>query len=133
MAAVSENSQNWRFGAFEVEGRTAELRRNGVAIRLQEQAFLNPESIDTKFLELMMRYQNTNHRSFTNTLKVILTAQKERVRQEREFDSQQDVEVIYSKSYDDEDTPEPDPKTQEVPEEPQEEVRTLERPPGKLA
>jgi Tol biopolymer transport system component/DNA-binding winged helix-turn-helix (wHTH) protein len=37
MAAVSENSQNWRFGAFEVERRTAELRRNGVAIRLQEQ------------------------------------------------------------------------------------------------
>jgi DNA-binding winged helix-turn-helix (wHTH) protein/Tol biopolymer transport system component len=37
MAAASENPQNWRFGAFEVEGRTAELRRNGVAIRLQEQ------------------------------------------------------------------------------------------------
>jgi Tol biopolymer transport system component/DNA-binding winged helix-turn-helix (wHTH) protein len=37
MAAASENRQNWRFGAFEVEGRTAELRRNGVAIRLQEQ------------------------------------------------------------------------------------------------
>jgi Tol biopolymer transport system component/DNA-binding winged helix-turn-helix (wHTH) protein len=37
MAAEFENPQNWRFGAFEVEGRTAELRRNGVAIRLQEQ------------------------------------------------------------------------------------------------
>src|SRR3954469_23531365 len=37
MAPQSENPQNWRFGAFEVEGRTAELRRNGVAIRLQEQ------------------------------------------------------------------------------------------------
>src|ERR1700747_1670116 len=37
MAAVSENPQNWAFGAFELEGRTAELRRNGVAIRLQEQ------------------------------------------------------------------------------------------------
>jgi Tol biopolymer transport system component/DNA-binding winged helix-turn-helix (wHTH) protein len=37
MAAASENPQTWRFGAFEVEGRTAELRRNGVAIRLQEQ------------------------------------------------------------------------------------------------
>src|SRR5690242_17647329 len=37
MAAESEIRQNWRFGAFEVEGRTAELRRNGVAIRLQEQ------------------------------------------------------------------------------------------------
>jgi Tol biopolymer transport system component/DNA-binding winged helix-turn-helix (wHTH) protein len=37
MAAASENPQNWRFGAFEVEGRTAELRRNGLAIRLQEQ------------------------------------------------------------------------------------------------
>ncbi len=30
-------SQNWAFGAFELEGRTAELRRNGVAVRLQEQ------------------------------------------------------------------------------------------------
>jgi Tol biopolymer transport system component/DNA-binding winged helix-turn-helix (wHTH) protein len=37
MATASEFRQNWRFGAFEVEGRTAELRRNGVAIRLQEQ------------------------------------------------------------------------------------------------
>src|SRR3954453_5152851 len=37
MPPQSENPQNWRFGAFEVEGRTAELRRNGVAIRLQEQ------------------------------------------------------------------------------------------------
>jgi len=37
MAVESEIRQNWRFGAFEVEGRTAELRRNGVAIRLQEQ------------------------------------------------------------------------------------------------
>jgi TolB-like protein/DNA-binding winged helix-turn-helix (wHTH) protein/Tfp pilus assembly protein PilF len=27
----------WRFGAFEVEGRTGELRRNGVVIKLQEQ------------------------------------------------------------------------------------------------
>jgi TolB-like protein/DNA-binding winged helix-turn-helix (wHTH) protein/Tfp pilus assembly protein PilF len=27
----------WRFGAFEVEGRTGELRRNGIAIKLQEQ------------------------------------------------------------------------------------------------
>jgi DNA-binding winged helix-turn-helix (wHTH) protein/Tol biopolymer transport system component len=37
MAADFEDSQNWRFGAFEVEGRTAELRRNGVTVRLQEQ------------------------------------------------------------------------------------------------
>src|SRR3954454_5530046 len=37
MAAESENPQNWRFGAFAVEGRTADLRRNGVAIRLQDQ------------------------------------------------------------------------------------------------
>ncbi|MFL6428815.1 MAG: winged helix-turn-helix domain-containing protein [Acidobacteriaceae bacterium] len=37
MAAESENRKGWRFGSFEVEGRTAELRRNGVAIRLQEQ------------------------------------------------------------------------------------------------
>ncbi len=27
----------WRFGAFEMEGRTAELRRNGIAVKLQEQ------------------------------------------------------------------------------------------------
>ena len=27
----------WRFGAFELEGRTGELRRNGVVIKLQEQ------------------------------------------------------------------------------------------------
>lgn len=27
----------WRFGAFEVDGRTGELRRNGVVIKLQEQ------------------------------------------------------------------------------------------------
>ena len=27
----------WRFGAFEVEGRTGELRRNGVVVKLQEQ------------------------------------------------------------------------------------------------
>ena len=30
-------SQNWAFGTFELEGRTAELRRNGVVVRLQEQ------------------------------------------------------------------------------------------------
>jgi hypothetical protein len=58
------------------------------AIRLQEQAFLNPESIDTKFLELMMRYQNTNHRAFLNTLKALQAAQKERERQRKEFESQ---------------------------------------------
>jgi len=27
----------WRFGAFEMEGRTAELRRNGIAVKLQDQ------------------------------------------------------------------------------------------------
>jgi DNA-binding winged helix-turn-helix (wHTH) protein len=37
MSAKPDCSQNWAFGAFELEGRTAELRRNGVAIRLQEQ------------------------------------------------------------------------------------------------
>jgi Tol biopolymer transport system component/DNA-binding winged helix-turn-helix (wHTH) protein len=37
MSAKPDCSQNWGFGAFELEGRTAELRRNGVAIRLQEQ------------------------------------------------------------------------------------------------
>ena len=37
MSGKSACSQNWAFGAFELEGRTAELRRNGVAVRLQEQ------------------------------------------------------------------------------------------------
>src|ERR1700760_4437803 len=37
MSVKPDCSQNWVFGAFELEGRTAELRRNGVAIRLQEQ------------------------------------------------------------------------------------------------
>jgi Tol biopolymer transport system component/DNA-binding winged helix-turn-helix (wHTH) protein len=37
MSGKPDCSQNWAFGAFELEGRTAELRRNGVAIRLQEQ------------------------------------------------------------------------------------------------
>lgn len=37
MSGKPDCSQNWAFGAFELEGRTAELRRNGVAVRLQEQ------------------------------------------------------------------------------------------------
>jgi Tol biopolymer transport system component/DNA-binding winged helix-turn-helix (wHTH) protein len=37
MSGKPDCSQNWGFGAFELEGRTAELRRNGVAVRLQEQ------------------------------------------------------------------------------------------------
>jgi Tol biopolymer transport system component/DNA-binding winged helix-turn-helix (wHTH) protein len=37
MSRKPDCSQNWAFGAFELEGRTAELRRNGVAVRLQEQ------------------------------------------------------------------------------------------------
>ena len=37
MSAIPAPSTNWRFGAFELEGRTGELRRNGLAIRLQEQ------------------------------------------------------------------------------------------------
>jgi Tol biopolymer transport system component/DNA-binding winged helix-turn-helix (wHTH) protein len=37
MAAAPNPVPNWRFGAFELEGRTAELRKNGVVIRLQEQ------------------------------------------------------------------------------------------------
>jgi DNA-binding winged helix-turn-helix (wHTH) protein len=37
MSSKPDCSQNWAFGAFELEGRTAELRRNGVAVRLQEQ------------------------------------------------------------------------------------------------
>jgi hypothetical protein len=37
MTASPDPAPNWRFGAFELEGRTAELRKNGVIIRLQEQ------------------------------------------------------------------------------------------------
>ena len=37
MSSKPDWSQSWAFGAFELEGRTAELRRNGVAVRLQEQ------------------------------------------------------------------------------------------------
>src|ERR1700760_4315525 len=37
MSVKPDCSQNWVFGAFELEGRTAELRRNGNAVRLQEQ------------------------------------------------------------------------------------------------
>jgi DNA-binding winged helix-turn-helix (wHTH) protein len=37
MADTLDPSPNWRFGAFELQGRTAELRKNGVVIHLQEQ------------------------------------------------------------------------------------------------
>ena len=37
MAGTPGPSTNWRFGAFELEGPTGELRRNGIVIRLQEQ------------------------------------------------------------------------------------------------
>jgi TolB-like protein/Tfp pilus assembly protein PilF len=37
MSSKSDCSQNWAFGPFELEGRTTELRRNGLAVRLQEQ------------------------------------------------------------------------------------------------
>ena len=36
MSVKPDCSQNWVFGAFELEGRTAELRRNGNAVRLQD-------------------------------------------------------------------------------------------------
>lgn len=114
------------------------------AIRLQERAFLDPENIDTRFLELMLRYQNTNHRAFTNTLKTLHAAQKERVRQEKEFDSQRPVNVIFSTADEDDrdESDEPDeapgpqhaPKPELEPElEPEEPLRTFERPPGRLA
>jgi DNA-binding winged helix-turn-helix (wHTH) protein len=37
MAIAPKVLLNWRFGVFEVDGRTAELRRSGAAVRLQEQ------------------------------------------------------------------------------------------------
>jgi hypothetical protein len=110
------------------------------AIRLQERAFLNLEKIDTAYLALMIRYQNTNHRAFTNTLKALHTAQKERVRQEKEFDSQQQVNVVFSRA--DDDDPDRDPQELEAVgplpisitnDESQEQPRIFLRPPGKLA
>jgi hypothetical protein len=58
------------------------------AISLQQKAFEDPEKIDSKFLELMMRYQTTNHRAFSNSLKTLITAQKERIKAEKESVSQ---------------------------------------------
>jgi hypothetical protein len=104
------------------------------AMRLHARALENPDAIDTRFLELMMRYQNTNHRAFLNSLKALQTAQKQRLALEREFVSQQDVDVIFSPPYDDEPTSaktaKPDPQPEETLEE---EPRTFLRPPGKLA
>lgn len=37
MSGEPKDGVIWRFGAFEMDGRTAELRRNGVAVKLQEQ------------------------------------------------------------------------------------------------
>ena len=37
---VSGMSVRYRFGTFELDTRSAELRRNGVKLRLQEQPFL---------------------------------------------------------------------------------------------
>lgn len=37
MAGAPGPSTNWCFGAFELEGLTGELRRNGIVVRLQEQ------------------------------------------------------------------------------------------------
>jgi hypothetical protein len=51
----------------------------GRAIRLQANAFLNPEGIDGKYLALMIRYQNSNHHAFHKTLKALQAAQKARL------------------------------------------------------
>lgn len=39
MSAPSETGQRLRFGAFELDVRSRELRKDGVCIRLQEQPF----------------------------------------------------------------------------------------------
>jgi hypothetical protein len=99
------------------------------AIRLQQAAFDNPEAIDFKRLELMMRYQNANVRAFNAALKSLQAAQKERERQYKEFVSQDNPEMI----------PGTDLAWEEYQErhkddvEEEEEVRIFLRPPGKLA
>lgn len=37
MGGAPRAASVWRFGVFEMEGRTAELRRNGIAVKLQDQ------------------------------------------------------------------------------------------------
>jgi hypothetical protein len=104
------------------------------AIRLQQKAFEDPEKIDTKFLELMMRYQNTNHRAFTNTLRSLQIEQKERERVQNQFVSQDVGGPLFSTG--DPDCPyrdadgNPPSKPGEEDEKPD---REFIRPPGKLA
>lgn len=103
------------------------------AIALQQRAFLNPESIDTKFLALMIRYQNTNHRSFLASLKALQSAQKERVRKALEFDPEKEYILDFSKAQPEGQTEENTENTENTTDEPIEEPRIFLRPPGKLA
>jgi hypothetical protein len=107
------------------------------ALRLQQKAFENPDAIDTRLLEVMMRYQNANQRQFANTLKNLQGAQKERVRREIEFESQQPVEMVFGPYYaaGQERPPavESAADKQNNGSESQENSRIFLRPPGKLA
>jgi len=100
------------------------------AIRLQQKAFENPDKIDSKFLELMMRYQGANQRAFAITLKSLEAAKKEREKQGKESVSPEGIKVIFPGS-DKWDYDRPDEPEQE--EEIEEECRIFLRPPGKLA
>ena len=66
------------------------------AIRLQQQAFVDPTAIDFKMLDVMTRYQNSNQRSFMNTLKTLEAFQKERMKRHKEFVSEEDPEMLFS-------------------------------------
>jgi Tol biopolymer transport system component/DNA-binding winged helix-turn-helix (wHTH) protein len=39
LETLQNNTRIWRFGVFEVDARSLELRRNGVAVRIREQSF----------------------------------------------------------------------------------------------
>jgi hypothetical protein len=104
------------------------------AIRLQQRAFEDPENIDTKFLELMMRYQNANHRAFTNTLRSLQIEQRERERAFNQFVPEDLGGPYYSTGEPDcphrDSNGNPPPKPGEGDKEP---AREFIRPPGKLA
>jgi hypothetical protein len=112
------------------------------AIRLQQKAFVNPENIDTKFLDQMTRLQNVNHRHFITTLKTLQAAQKVRRSVDEENAPPVFTEIIFPKypglgrdgyplrpgindHY--EDLPESED------DDPEEPPRVFTRPPGKLA
>jgi hypothetical protein len=111
------------------------------AIRLQQGAFLDPAAIDTKFLDLMMRYQNSNQRAFMSTLRALEAFQKERLNRDREFVSQP-TPVLSFGPYPELDSdgniiPGTEPKlvrpATEIDENPAPKRNPISRPPGKLA